>query len=180
MAACERNISWKDVPLPAPLPLQAEPCSDEIPSWRRQHSIHECTPALQIWDGAGQWLGYQEGPSTELPSQAEEGLSLVQSTPKLWHTGTLCKQYSGRKSKRGLASSLCPAGPAKFISSREAALWLYFQADGHLSPDPGRYHLLPLIFHLPLKVQSTGASGFSDPGPFNFFFLLWKKYLLWC
>ena len=83
MAGCERNISWKDVPLPAPLPLQAEPCSDEIHSWRRQHSIHECTPSLQIWDGAGQWLGYQEGPSTELPSQAEEGLSLVQSTPNL-------------------------------------------------------------------------------------------------
>lgn len=34
----------------------------------------QCTSSLQIWDGAGQRLGYQEGFYMELPREAEERL----------------------------------------------------------------------------------------------------------
>lgn len=151
MAGCERNISWKEVPLPLYFScrqhdflMQYTPGEGNIPS-----EVESRLPpfSLQSRGGAGQWLEYQEGFYMGPWSQAEDGLGAVRSTPKSKPTAPRrCKEYSSRNGKCCLPCSLCPAELVKMISSH-----LHSEHTSRLLvPQPRPWMVLSALrFHFP-------------------------------
>ena len=91
--------------------------------------------SLQTWGGTGQWLGHLEGLYREPPRQAEDRLSVVQSTLKSRRPGV-----SAANIQAGSAGAVflapCVTETGKMLSFRQAGPGMHFQADGHLSTDP--------------------------------------------
>lgn len=165
MAGCERNISWKDVPLPHPhlhvSCRQNHFLMGYIPG--EGYAPSECTPFPQIWDAAGSTAGTTG--------------RISQGAAKPGRGGTQCKALPNHDIRGPSASNTIQAGMGSTVLLAPCAQQSFhrdqpprgcilntFPGRRASGPDSGWYHrLLSLTVHLPLRGQRRGASGFSYP-----------------